>query len=234
MIKKFFKDWTLFEKTLLFGSTLLIILITVIFNSSPIVAITSLVGIYCALFLAKGKVAGQFLGVAIVILYSYVSYQQSFYGEVLIYVFMMLPLYIYGIGSWLKNRDKETKIVIPNRISKKEWIIVISISLLLFVGFYFLLKYLNTYLLILSTLSIMGNLYALYLLARRSRYGFLFYVFDDIVLFIMWLIPVLHGNFLVFPMMFNPLINLANDIYGWINWAKLEKAKNLTDEKKAL
>jgi len=176
MIKKFFKEWTLFEKALLFGSILIIGSIQIIFKTDLIISITSLVGIFTALFLAKGKVIGQFFGLAIVVLYSYVSYQHYYYGEVLIYIFMMLPLYIIGIVSWLKNRDKETKTVIPNKISKMEWTLVISFSITLLIAFYFLLKFFNTDQLELSTLSIIGNLYALYLLARRSRYGFYFYI----------------------------------------------------------
>lgn len=220
---RLFKDWTRFEKILLFGSIIILSSVQLIFRTDFLVTITSFVGICTALFLAKGKVLGQFLGLITVLLYSYVSFQNYYFGEVLIYVFLMLPLYTIGIISWLKNRNEKTKVVIPNKLAKNEWIIIILISIVLIIGFYQLLKFLNTEQLTLSTLSIIGNLYAIYLLVRRSRIGFLFYIFDDIILIILWMIPVLNGNLSVLPMVFNPLINFANDLYGWFNWAKLEK-----------
>lgn len=169
MIKKVFKDWTWFEKILLFGSIILVSSVSFIFRSDFMTAVTSLVGIATALLLAKGKVAGQFFGVAIVILYSFVSFQNRYYGEMIIYTFIMLPLYIVGIVSWMKNRNKETKRVEPNTISKKEWILIFCISIIFFIGFYYLLKHFNTSELFWSTLSIIGSMYAVYLVARRSK-----------------------------------------------------------------
>lgn len=217
---KILKDWNLFEKFLLIGSISVITIVFLIFNTDLITAITSLTGIITALLLAKGKVAGQFFGLMIVVLYSFVSFQNKYYGEMLIYIFIMLPLYILGIYSWIKNKNPKTEVVEPNDISKKEWILIIFISIIFFIIFYYLLKYFKTEELFLSVLSIIGSMYAVYLLARRSKYGFLFYLFDDIILFLMWLIPVLNGNILVLPMVFNPLINFINDSYGWYRWNK--------------
>ena len=223
MIEKIFKDWTLYEKLLLFGSIFVISVVTIIFKSDFLVMMTSIVGISAAFFIAKGMVLGQFLGILIVVLYSYVSFVNKYYGEVLIYVFIMLPLFIMGIVEWIRNTDKETKIVIPKKVSKKEWIIITLIAggggL---ISFYYL-KAINTSLLVLSVLSIVGNLYGTYLTARRSKLGFIFYIFDDIILFIMWMIPVIGGNLLVLPMIFNPIVNFINDLYGIINWTKTEK-----------
>lgn len=223
---KVFKSWSAFEKTLLFGSILCVIIVAIIFKSDIITTICSIIGIITALLLAKGNVVGQFFGIMIVFLYSFVSFKNRYYGEVIVYIFIMLPLYIMGIIEWIKNINKETKTVEPNNISFKEWICIFIISIILFIGLFYLLKYFNTSELFISTLSVIGSLYAVYLLARRSKFGFLFYLFDDIILFIMWVIPVLNRNLLVLPMVFNPTINFINDLYGYINWAKIEKIKN--------
>ena len=39
----------------------------------------------------------------------------------------------------------------------------------------------------------------------------------------LWGIPVIKGNLLLFPMFINPIINFISDIYGIHNWQKLEK-----------
>ena len=167
-MKKLFKDWSVFEMILLTTSPLIVLLVGIIFKNDVLTIMTSIVGIICALLLAKGLILGQFFGIAIVILYSIVSYKNGFYGEMLIYLIIMLPMYIWGIIEWLKHKNGETKSVEVNSIKWKEWLIVVLCSIVIFVGFYFLLKSLNTNELIVSTLSVVDNIFAIYLLARRS------------------------------------------------------------------
>lgn len=81
----------------------------------------------------------------------------------------------------------------------------------------------NTNELFISTLSIVDNIFAIYLLARRSKYGFVSYIINDLILIVLWGIPVISGNLLLFPMMLNPLANLINDIYGVVYWSKMQK-----------
>lgn len=81
--------------------------------------ICSIVGIITALLLAKGKSLGQVFGLLIVILYSIVSFKNKFYGEVIIYLLIMLPMYIMGILSWFKHQNKETNSVEVNNIKKR-------------------------------------------------------------------------------------------------------------------
>ena len=167
-------------------------------------------------------VAGHFIGIVLVVFYSFLSYKNSFYGEMLIYLFIMLPMYIWGIYSWLKHKNKENNFLEVNSIKRIEWIIISFVSIIIYIIFYFILKTMNTNELFISTLSIVDNIFAIYLLARRSKYGFVSYIINDLILIVLWGIPVISGNLLLFPMMLNPLANLINDIYGIINWRKLE------------
>lgn len=225
-MKKFFKDWTLFEIILLIASPITVLTVGIIFKSDVLTMSASIVGIICGLFLAKGSVIGQFFGLAISVLYSIVSYRNGYYGEMLIYLVIMLPMYIWGIVEWLKHKNKETKVVEVNTIGSREWIFVSICSVVAFVGFYFFLKALNTNQLIISTLSVIDNIFAVYLLARRSKYGFVSYIVNDFILIALWGIPVIQGNLLLLAMFVNPLANLINDIYGVVNWTKMQKKQN--------
>ena len=226
MKDKILKDWTKFEKTLLFGSVLLISLVGIIFKSDLLTTLCSIVGVITALLLAKGKNLGQIFGLLIVALYSLVSFKNGFYGEVIIYLCIMLPMYIIGIISWIKHQSKDTNTVEVNKIKLKEWIIVLISSIICFIGIYFLLKAFNTKELFISSISVIDSLFAIYLGVRRSKYSFHFYVFNDLILVLLWGIPVISGEIILIPMVFNPIINLINDIYGIHNWKKLEKAQS--------
>lgn len=222
-MKNFMKDWTLLEKCLLYGSIVLVSIVGLLFKSDLLTTICSIVGITTALLLAKGKNLGQIFGLLIVVLYSIVSFKNGFYGEVIIYLCIMLPMYIIGIISWIKHQNKDTNTVEVNKIKLKEWIIVFIVSVIAFVGIYYLLKLFNTKELFISSLSVIDSLFAIYLGVRRSKYSFYFYVVNDLILIALWGLPVIGGSLILLPMVFNPTINLINDIYGIYNWKKLEK-----------
>lgn len=221
-MKNLFKDWSIFEIILLIISPLTVLSVGIIFKSDALTIITSIVGIICALLLAKGLVLGQFFGLATIVLYSIVSYKNGFYGETLIYLLIMLPMYIWGIVEWVKHKNGQTKSVEVNSIKWKEWLIVSICAIILVIGFYFLLKALNTKELFVSTLSVIDNIFAVYLLARRSKYGFVSYIINDLILIVLWGIPIIKGNLLLLAMLINPIVNLINDSYGVINWTKTQ------------
>ncbi len=175
------------------------------------------------MLLAKGKNLGQIFGVLITILYSIVSFKNKFYGEVMIYLIIMLPMYIVGIFSWIRHQNEKTDSVEVNIISRKEWFIVAFIFVGVFAGIYHILKVFNTNELIVSTISVLASLFACYLQIRRSRFSFGFYMINDIVLMVLWGIPVLKGSLFLLPMFLDPTINFINDSYGFYNWKKLEK-----------
>ena len=115
-MKKLFNDWTKFEIILLLFSLSIIVISGILCNSTILTIICSITGILCALTQAKGKVISQFIGLILVVLYSILSFQNKYYGEVLIYIFIMLPLFISGIVSWIRNINEET-----NTVEKKRW-----------------------------------------------------------------------------------------------------------------
>lgn len=132
-------------------------------------------------------------------------------------------MYIIGIISWARHQNKKTNTVDVNKIDSKEWLLVFITSVGAFIGIYFLLKSFDTNELIVSTISVVASLFAVYLQIRRSRFSFYFYIINDLILMVLWGIPVILGNLLILPMVFNPTINLINDSYGVYNWKKLEK-----------
>lgn len=222
-MKKLFKDWTPFELFMLFFNPILVVVVGIVFKNDALTIITSAGGIVGVLLCAKGRVLGQIIGLIIAILYSVVSYFNGFYGETIIYMVYMIPMYLWSVVEWIKHKNKETNSVQVYSIKWQEWVIVAISSVAVFISFYFLLKALNTNQLIVSTLSMVDNIFAIYLLARRSKYGFVSYIVNDIILIVLWGIPVIQGNFLLLAMLFNPIMNLISDVYAVFNWSKMQK-----------
>ena len=116
---KLLKDWTKFERILLIGSIIIVCIVGFVFKSELLTIFCSIIGIITALLLAKGKNLGQVFGLLITVLYSVVSFKSRYFGEVLIYLCLMFPMYIIGIVTWINNKNKETNSVEINTIKKK-------------------------------------------------------------------------------------------------------------------
>lgn len=227
-ISNYFKDWNLFEKLYLFVGILVGVLTSIIFNGTVIDSLYTITYLTTAILMSKGKVESYFVGFFSVFFYGIVSYNQGYYGELLITIFLTFPIMIIGIISWLRHQDKEDDVVIINTLSKKEIILVIGSQLFLFWVYYFLLKMFNTDLLILSSCSIVTSVLASYFEARRSELSLFCYIANDLILITLWIIPIIKGNTTLISVLVGPILLLINDIYGSYNWKKL---KNKQKEK---
>lgn len=221
-ISNYFKDWNLFEKLYLFVGILVGILTSIIFNGTVIDSLYTITYLTTAILMSKGKVESYFVGFFSVFFYGIVSYNQGYYGELLITIFLTFPIMIIGIISWLRHQDKEDDVVIINTLSKKEIILVVGSQLFLFWAYYFLLKMFNTDLLIISSYSIVTSVLASYFEARRSELSLFCYIANDLILITLWIIPIIKGNVTLISVLVGPILLLINDIYGSYNWRKLK------------
>ena len=161
------------------------------------------------------------------IFYICISYRQQLYGEAIVYALFLLPLYVYGVIHWLRNRDKEDNVVIVrSNLSKTEWLVMSVSFVFVSIGVYFLLKALNTSQLIVSTLSFISMLPAVYLLARRCKWNQVAFLVNDIFLVILWVTLSVGGDKVFIPMVICFIFQTIYDIYGLFEWIKLERKQN--------
>ncbi len=226
-IYNYFKDWNLFERLFLFIGIILGILSSIIFHGTIIDSLYTITYLTTAILMSKGKVESYFIGFFSVFFYGIVSYNQGYYGELLITIFLTFPIMIVGIISWLKHQDKDDDVVISS-LSKKEIIFAFSSQLILFWAYYFLLKSFNTDLLVISSCSIVTSVLASYFEARRSELSLFCYIANDLIIITLWVIPIVKGNTSLISVFMGPLLLLVNDIYGSYNWKRL---KNIQKEK---
>ena len=223
MIKKYFNDWNKFEKSFLICGLLVSVISAIIFNGTVIDTLYTSLYLITALLMSKGKVECYFVGFVSVFFYGIVSYNQGYYGELIITIFLTFPIMIIGIISWLRHQDKEEDTVVIISLSKKEITIVLLSQLILFWIYYFILKVFNTDLLVISTISVVTSVLASYFEARRSELSLFCYVANDLVIITLWLVPIINGQTQLISVLVGPILLLINDIYGSYNWGKLKK-----------
>ena len=183
----------------------------------------SLIGVTSLIFNAKGNPFGQFLMVVFSLLYGMISYSFAYYGEMVTYLGMTMPMAIFALISWLRNPYNGNKSEVKvNRISKKENVCMWIGTLLVTILFYFILKHFHTANIIPSTLSVTTSFLAVYLTFRRSPYFALAYASNDIVLIVLWIMASIYDvKYISVVVCF--VAFLLNDIYGFFSWRKMEK-----------
>ena len=230
MNKEVFKGWTVLELILLFSGLILSSIVSIVFKSGVVSFLCSIASILTVLLQAKGKPIANVFGIVVVFLYAFVSYQGKLYGESIIYLVAMLPLFIISLITWYRNRRKTNQTVIAYDITDIEWAVVSVSQPLFFVGIYYFLGLLNTNMLLFSTFSFVSQIYALYLGARRCKYSFLWYLVNDVVLIVLWGSLAMQGSTMALPIIISTIMNCIYDVYAVVNWAKMnEKVIKISD-----
>lgn len=182
----------------------------------------SLVGVTALIFVSKGDVWGQILTVVFSIFYGVISVQFRYYGEMITYLGMTMPIAILSVYTWIKNPYKDTNEVKIHKLSKKQIMLLILSTILVTYAFYFILKEFNTANLLFSTISIATSFLASSLMMLRNQYYALAYAANDIVLIVLWVLATME-NITYLSMIICFVMFLANDIYGFVNWEKMKK-----------
>ena len=182
----------------------------------------SLIGITSLIFNAKGNPFGQLLMVVFSLLYGIISFTFSYYGEMITYLGMTMPMAVFALISWLRNPYKGNRAQVKvNTISKTEtvflWILAAAVTVL----FYFILKHFDTANIVPSTLSVTTSFVAVYLTFRRNPYFALAYAANDVMLIVLWILASLWDiRYLSVVVCFAAFF--VNDIYGYLSWQKMK------------
>ena len=167
----------------------------------PLTMTAALVGVTSLVFAAKGNVWSQVLMIVFSILYGVISFRFHYWGEMITYLGMTLPMAVWSTVMWLTHPSKENGS---------------EVAL-----FYYILKLLDTPNLFFSTVSIITSFLAAALTMLRSSYYAVGYAANDVVLIVLWIMASMENPAYI-PVAVNFAIFLLNDLYGFISWKKRE------------
>ena len=206
------------------SSVLVIVVSFCIFDKENYLTLcASLIGVTSLIFNAKGNPFGQLLMIVFSLLYGIISYTFRYFGEMITYLGMTMPMALFALVSWIRNPYNGNKAEVKvNTLSLKENIFMWFVTAIVTVIFYFILDYFHTANLVLSTISVTTSFAAVYLTFRRSPYFALAYGANDVVLIGLWIIASFYDvRYVSVVVCF--VAFLFNDIYGFISWQKMKK-----------
>lgn len=224
MIKKLIGYFTKVEIILLFSTSFAILCSFLLFDrENYITLIASLVGAFALILCAKGNPLGQVLVLAFSTFYGFISFSYKYYGEVLTYAGMTAPMAIVSLISWLRHPFEKGKSEVKTEsVTKRDVILLLILTPIVTLVFYYVLKIFGTENLTVSTLSVTTTFVAVFLTYKRSKYFTVAYGVNDLVLITLWSLAAIRDiSYLSVVICF--ISFLAHDIYGFISWQRMEK-----------
>lgn len=223
-VKGLINYFSKFEIILWSFSVLSIIISFIVFDRSNYLTLcASLIGVTSLIFCAKGNPFGQILMIIFSTIYGIISFSFSYYGEMLTYMGMTLPMSVFSLVTWLKNPYKDNKSEVEvYKLEKKDIYLMIASTIVVTIAFYFILKHFNTANLLPSTVSITTSFIAAFLTFKRSPFFALAYATNDIVLIVLWVLATKEDISYV-SVIICFVVFLFNDLYGFFNWLKMQK-----------
>ena len=211
------KEWGLW-----IGSLCVLVLANLLSGNIDLLTLVAVcVGATALIFAAKGNVWAQILMILFSILYGIISWRFRYWGEMITYLGMTMPMAIWSAITWMKNPSENGEEVAIQKLSGKHVLGLSMSGVIVTVVFYIILHILDTPNIIFSTISITTSFIAAALTMLRSSYYAMGYAANDIVLIILWFLAAMK-NPVYIPVMVNFVIFFFNDMYGFVSWRKRE------------
>ena len=227
MIKRL-KDYFSYTEIMIWSiSSILVIVSFILFDRSNLLILAaSLIGVTYLILNAKGNPLGQVLVIIFSILYGIISYKFSYYGEMITYLGMTMPMAVFALISWLRNQfNGNMAEVTVGSIGKAETVFMIILSAAVTVVFYFILQMFHTANILPSTLSVTTSFIAVYLTLRRDPFYAIAYAANDIILIVLWILASLSDTRYISVVVCSAVF-LFNDIYSFFCWQKMKKRQS--------
>lgn len=230
-MKKFFADWTKFEKGLMIVATALMIVLSFIWKDTPIGTLSAVTGVISVVLCAKGRVSNYVFGMVYVTAYAYVAFQNKLYGEVMMNLLYYVPMNVIGFITWTKLAKKKaesaqtgdvSKDVETRHMSSKQRWMTFVIAVVVILAYWQLLKFMGGNLALIDSCSTIVSIIAMYLQVMRYTESWIMWIFTNLISIVLWLTAMLTQDSNNITMLLMWSAYLVNSTYGYINWKKLE------------
>lgn len=121
----------------------------------------SLIGVTSLIFNAKGNPFGRLLMILFSVLYGLISLSFAYYGEMITYLGMSMPMSVFALITWRRNpyQGNRTEVEV-NTVDPKEIVPMLLITVAVTVLFYFILSWFHTANIVPSTISVTTSFFS--------------------------------------------------------------------------
>lgn len=213
------KGWKKSEIIFLVSVLLFIVIHSLIRHDSITATVNAVCGITYTFIAGKGNPICYLFGVTGSGFYSYLSFQNMLWGNLVLYLCYYIPMQILGFFQWNKNLKDGKKEIIKRYLPQKELYILICLTLFLIILTAFALNYFKDTHPILDSITAICSIGGMYLTVRRAIEQWLFWMIVNFLSLIMWSYVALNGA-RVYSTIIMWTVYLILAIYFYFSWRR--------------
>ena len=218
--KRFFTDWSRFEISWLILSTVIMIVLSVIWGDNLLALISGITGILGVVLAAKGKVSTYIFATVNVAIYALLTFQNHLYGEFMLNAFYYIPMNFIGFYLWSKHKDNESGEVEGKKLTGRQTVILFAAGAVVVLVYWQILSRIGGQLALIDAMSTVFSVVALIMQVARYAEQWLLWIIVNVVSVLMWLLLIGQDSSAV-TMVVMWVAYLFNSVYGYYNWRKL-------------
>lgn len=224
-MRKILKSWSLFEIVWLFSFSAVAIVLALIWGDTLFSFSVFLTGVLCVVLVAKGSIWNYAWGTYNVAGYAWLSWQNGFFGEVMLNGGFFLPMQLVGWLMWKGQMNgKEVKMKRQNTKQMLLWLV--GAAILTFIYGYFLSTIDGQNSPYLDAASTVLSVLATILMVRRYAEQWIYWIIIDVVSVAMWSMRFtsgVEGSMAMLVMWSAYLVNACWGYYKWLQNSEVEK-----------
>ncbi len=187
--------------------------------------ISAICGIICIFFCAKANISNFIFGTVNTIVYAIFLFYQKIYGTFALEVLFYLPINFISWYIWSKHRDNKfnhkTK---AKKLTLVQNIIVGAVIIVGAIIYHYVLKRIGGNVVWLDAFTLSIGIIAVLLETFRYKEQYIWWLITDVIAVIMY---IMHFDLVYLT---KKSIYLIMAVIGLINWTKLNKERNKTNE----
>lgn len=223
-IKKEFEGWGKYERIIFPACILFIILLSIYMRDSKVALVSAICGVSYSILAGKGKISCYFIGLCGTLCYSYISYKNSLFGNLALYLLYYLPMQILGIFKWKDNLKKDSQEIVKTKLSKKERLLYLLGAIIASIIMYFILIYFKDKSPVMDSITSVFSVIGLILTVKRCiEQWYVWFVVNGLSVF-MWIEAYLNGSNCFATILMWGIYFLLS-IYFLFSWKKELKEK---------
>ena len=215
------------------SSIAIFLAITIMERSVPLILALSTLEIILSMFannlVARGYRFALIISVVALLIYTYVSFVEKMWGEVIIQLVAFIPLELAAFFQWKKGVVENDKLEKINNTTLKQIVFgLVAFAVGSTAVFLFLHFVLHQKFAIFNSISIIAFLLGDVLRNRRYRIFWYYFMIGNIASICMWFMVTANLTLYTIPLILSYFATLTNNFNGLFIWNKLEKKSKLT------
>lgn len=223
-VKNEFCGWGKLERIFFPLEILLIICLSFYIGDDKLALVSAICGITYTIFAGKGKISCYIFGMIGTLIYAYLAFKNSLFGNLILYGCYYFPMEIIGILKWKRHLKKDTHVINKTQLDKNSKILYFGLAFASTLLVTIILKKIGGSAPFMDSFTTVFSIFGMLLTVKRCVEQWYIWLVVNALSTIMWIQAYINGsNCLATVIMWVTYFILA--IYFLVEWQK-ELKKN--------